>query len=69
MAYLIAWSIHTNGPCFAWSISHLIPDIQNLAMSFASCNFSWICRCRNSKDKLDGARDFLTQRSIASGGP
>ena len=32
----------------AWSISHLIADIQDLAMSFVSCNFSWISRCRNS---------------------
>ena len=48
MAYLIAWSIHTNGPCSAWSMSHLIADIQDLAMSFVSCNFSWISRCRNS---------------------
>ena len=48
MAYLIAWSIHTNGPCSAWSIFHLIADIQDLAMSFVSCNFSWISRCHNS---------------------
>ena len=39
---MIAWSIHTNGLCSAWSISHLIADIQDLAMSFVSCNFSWI---------------------------
>ena len=32
MAYLIAWSIHTNGPYSAWSISHLIADIQ-----------TWLC--------------------------
>ena len=69
MAYLIAWSIHTNGPCSTWSISHLIADIQDLTMSFVSCNFSWISRCRNSNDKIDDTGDLLTQGSIANGGP
>ena len=68
MAYLV-WSIHTNGPCSTWSISHLIADIQDLTMSFVSCNFSWISRCRNSNDKIDDTGDLLTQGSIASGGP
>ena len=48
MAYLIAWSIHTNGPYSAWFISHVIVDIQDLVMSFVSYNFSLISRCRNS---------------------
>ena len=54
---------------FGKSISHFIADIQDLAMPFVSCNFSWISRYRNSNDKIDGAGDLLTQGSIASGGP
>ena len=44
LVYPHQWSMFFS----AWSISHLIADIQDLAMSFVSCNFSWISRCRNS---------------------
>ena len=44
LVYPHQWSMFFS----AWSISHLIADIQDLAMSFVSCYFSWISRCRNS---------------------
>ena len=54
--------------CFVSLFPVWLPTFKTW-LSFVSCSFSWISRCRNSNNKIDGAKDLLTQGSIASGGP
>ena len=41
-------AINSNRDCPAWSISHITCDIRDVASSFLSCNFFWVCRKCNS---------------------